>query len=98
MVRHIVMWNLQEGFTAEENLAHAEKIKQKLEALSNMPGVVSLQVLINPLEGSNRIIMLNSLFENEDALAAYQVSPGHVEAGKFIRSVVADRACMDYQE
>lgn len=99
MVRHIVMWNFVEGFTHEENMANAKKVKEILEALpSKIDGIVSLEVIINPIDTSNRAVILNSLFENEEALANYSPHPEHVNAGKFVRSVLTDRACADFIE
>lgn len=50
------------------------------------------------LDSSNREIALIGTYENVEALKAYQVHPAHVEAGKFVRSVTCERACLDYEE
>jgi hypothetical protein len=100
MVRHIVLWNFRDGadgFSPEENLQNAQKMKSLLEELSNLiDGIVELKVHINAMPSSNRDIMLDSLFENEEALAAYIVHPEHKRVGEFVRSVTKDRACVDY--
>lgn len=97
MVHHIVMWNHQQRFSDEEKAQNAEKIKQQLEALkTQVEGVVSLQVYTAPLPGSNRDVMLDSVFETQAALSAYQTHPAHQEAGKFIGAVMENRTCMDY--
>ncbi|MFV0401150.1 MAG: Dabb family protein [Oscillospiraceae bacterium] len=99
MVRHIVMWNFKEGFTPEENAANAKKIKAELEALTaTIPGIVSLHVYIDPVGKSNRDIVLNSLFESEEALANYVDHPDHVRAGGFVHAATDNRACIDYVE
>ncbi|WP_099205496.1 Dabb family protein [Scatolibacter rhodanostii] len=99
MVRHIVMWNFKEGFTAEQKKQYAERIKTELEALADVvPGVVSVEVVTQPLTSSNRELVLNSLFESAEALANYQTHPDHVKAGQFIGSVAMDRTCGDYVE
>lgn len=99
MVRHIVMWDLKEGFTSEERKINLDRIKSDVENLKNIiEGVISLEVIINPLDGSNRDIMLNSVFKHEEALKNYQTHPEHVNAGKFIGEVTCNRACMDYEE
>lgn len=99
MVRHIVMWNLNEGFTDEEKKFNLEKIKRKLEELKGLiEGVISLEVIINPLVGSNKDVILNSLFESEETLNHYQTHPEHIRVGGFIKSVTCNRVCFDYVE
>ena len=98
MVRHIVAWNLQEQFSQEEKEAHAQRIKKELEALTEViPGVVSIKVAIKLEKNSDREIVLDSLFINQEALEAYRIHPAHVEAGKFVRSVVQDRVALDFE-
>lgn len=98
MVRHIVMWNFKEGFTPEENAANAKRVKTELEALTaTIPGTVSLHVYTG-LNTGDRNVVLNSLFESEEALAAYQVHPDHVRASNYVGTVMANRACIDYVE
>ena len=99
MLRHIVAWNYKDGFTEIENKENAEKIKTKLEALTEcIDEIIELKVYINTLPTGNRDIILNSLFENEETLEAYQVHPEHKRAAEFVRSVVQNRACIDYYE
>ena len=99
MVRHIVAWSFKEGFTEEEKQAHLQKIKSSLEVLpAIIGGIVELNVQIDLLETSNRSAMLNSLFESAEALKAYQVHPEHKKVSEFVRSVMEDRVCLDYEE
>jgi hypothetical protein len=99
MLRHIVAWNYKDGFTDIENKENVKKIKAKLEALTDyIDEIVELKVYTDTLPTGNRDIILSSLFENEEKLAAYQVHPEHVKAAEFVRSVVQDRACIDYYE
>lgn len=97
MIRHIVMWNLNEGFTEEEKKLTLEKIKKELEGLKDLiEGVVSLEVIIDTVAGSNKEVALNSLFANEEDLNHYQTHPEHIRASGFIKSVTCNRACIDY--
>ncbi|MBD5465847.1 MAG: Dabb family protein [Lachnospiraceae bacterium] len=99
MVHHIVCWNFKEELSKEERIIAGNQIKEKLESIQNcVEGVVSIQVNINEMPSSNRDVALISSFESVEALNAYQISPEHVEAGKYIKSVVCDRACFDYQD
>jgi hypothetical protein len=42
-------------------------------------------------------LILNSCFTDTAALAAYQNHPKHVAIKPFMKSVVAQRQCMDYE-
>lgn len=101
MVRHLVLWKYGDGFSDIENKDNASKIKEILEQLKGkIPGIISINVIIEPLliGSCDADIILNSLFESEEALSNYQVHPEHVKAGSFIRTVVKDRKCVDYNE
>lgn len=99
MVHHIVLWNLKEDLSEQEKKEAAFEIKRRLEAVADtVEGVVSLEVVIGAMESSNKDIALISRFETEEALKAYQVSPAHVEAGGYIRTVTSGRSCFDYEE
>lgn len=99
MVRHIVMWNYKEGYTAEQNAGHAAEIKAGLEGLAqSVPGVVSIKVYAAALPTSNRSVMLDSVFESPEALAAYQTHPEHNVVGSRIKEVFTDRICFDYAD
>lgn len=101
MVRHIVFWKFGDNFSDIENKEHADKIKEILESLKQLiPGIVSLKVITNPLPtgSGDADVILDSLFESEEALNTYQSHPEHVKAGTFIRTVMKDRKCIDYYE
>lgn len=98
MVHHVVLWNLISTLNAEEKREAAQKMKELLEPIADLvEGTVSLQVVTEGLASSNKDVALISVFETEEALKNYQVHPAHVKAGKFVRSVTCDRACMDYE-
>ena len=97
MIRHIVAWAHQKGFSAEENQHNAQKVKETLESLNGqIEGIVELEVLIDPLDTSDKSVMLISLFESQAALAAYQVHPAHVKAAGYVKSVMDERICLDF--
>lgn len=98
MVQHIVLWNFQEKLTLEEKKEAGIKIKGLLEGLKDkVPGVIDLRVVINEFVSSNRDIALIGSFVDAEALQQYQTHPEHVNAGKFVRSVTCERACLDYE-
>lgn len=99
MIRHIVAWNFPSDTSDEEKKVIGEKIKEKIEALIDViPGIIKIQVLLNPLSSSTRQVVLNSLFENEEALAAYQIHPDHQNVAAFIREHLCERICLDFTD
>lgn len=98
MVQHIVLWNFIDTLSTEEKQEAGEKMKNLLEPIKELvPGAVSIEVVANELPSSNRDIALISTFETEEALQNYQNHPAHVEAGKYVRAVTCDRACLDFR-
>lgn len=98
MVKHIVMWNFNADMSLEEKKSAGAKMKELLEPIKDLvPGTIDIKVVMNEMESSNREIALIGTYETEEALKAYQVHPAHVEAGKYVRSVTCDRACLDYE-
>ncbi|HWT75044.1 MAG TPA: Dabb family protein [Mobilitalea sp.] len=97
MVRHIVAWNYAEGFTVEEKLEKASAMKKELENLKNLiPGIISIQLYTEPLETSDSDLLLDSIFESEEALIAYIVHPEHVRVGtNYVKPNVVNRKCID---
>ena len=99
MVRHVILWKLNDGYSAEEAAKIKSEAKSALEGLAGqIPGLKEIKVYIEPLASSNCDMMLDSLFEDEEALKGYAVHPMHVEAanGK-VRPFTASRVCMDYE-
>lgn len=69
MVRHVILWQLKDEFTAEKKAETARKIKEGLEGLQGrIPGLVEIHVQTEHLGSSNADLMLDSTFENEEAL------------------------------
>lgn len=99
MVKHIVSWNFKAELTEKDKKEAAVRIKRELEAVKeHVSGVISLNVVTDPLASSNKDIGLISVFEDEEALKNYQVHPAHVAAGSYIKTVTEGRTCLDYEE
>ncbi len=98
MVRHIVAWNYADGFTTEENIKNAETMKNELENLiSLIPGIKSIHLYLEPLESSDADLVLDSVFESEEALKAYIIHPEHVRVGTdYVKPSVKNRRCIDF--
>ena len=98
MVKHVILWTLKPEFTEEEKSAARAEAKRRLESLNGkLEGLVSLRVVTDRLPTSTADMMLDSVFTDRDALAAYAVNSLHLEAAGYVRSVVASRACLDFE-
>lgn len=98
MVKHIIAIKCRDEFTQEEKLQHKKKIKQLLEELKDkIPGIIEFTVHIDLLPTSNRDIVFDTLFVSQEALNDYQTHPEHVKAAEYVRSVMQDRVCIDYE-
>ena len=88
MVKHIILWRLK------------DELKTHLESLvGKVPGLVSMQIVIDGLESSNADVMLDSTLEDAAALKGYAVHPEHVAvADTYVRPFTAVRSCMDYEK
>ena len=98
MVRHVIIWDLKDELTAEQKREAAAKIKSGLEALKGVvEGLKEIQVVTEILDTSNGSLMLNSVFEDEKALAYYADHPEHVKVKNYVATVVKSRKCVDYK-
>lgn len=99
MVKHVILWTLKDEFSENEKANIKAGIKEGLESLKGkIPGLVEIKVNINGLSSSNADLMLDSLFENEEALKGYAVHPEHVKvADGKVRPYTKLRSCLDYE-
>lgn len=99
MVKHVILWNLKDEFDENEKLKIKKEIKQGLEGLmGEIPGLLEIKVYTEGLASSNADLMLDSSFENEDALKVYASHPKHVEvADTKVRPFTKTRSCLDFE-
>lgn len=99
MVKHIILWNIDEKYSASEKESIKQNIKKHLEGLAGkIPGLVDIKVNINPLATSNTDLLLDSCFESEEALKGYSENPLHVEvADTYVRPYTSKRNCIDFE-
>lgn len=99
MVKHVILWNLKDEFSAEEKENIKVGIKEGLEALmGKIPGLLEIKVYTKGLESSNADLMLDSSFEDEAALKGYAVHPEHVAvADGKVRPFTKTRSCLDFE-
>lgn len=99
MVKHVILWKLKDGYTLEQASDIKRGIKEGLEGLQGrIPGLLDIKIHTQGLESSNMDVMLDSSFEDEDALKAYASHPEHVAvADGKVRPYTVLRSCMDYE-
>ena len=99
MVKHMILWKIDEKFSAEEKLEIIANAKCALEALKGkVPGLLEIKLQTTKLPSSNADMMLDSTLESEDALKGYQVHPAHIAAANdFVRPFTSERLCLDFE-
>ena len=99
MVKHVILWTLKDELSNDEKITVKKDIKDGLEALKGkVPGIVDIKVIINGLDSSNADLMLDSTFEDGEALKAYAVHPEHVKvADNKVRPFTKIRSCLDFE-
>lgn len=99
MVRHVIVWTLKDEYSDSEKEQIKAGIREGLEGLSGkIPGLVEIKVNTDKLASSSGDAMLDSLFENEEALKNYSSNPLHVEvANTKVRPNVKIRSSFDYE-
>lgn len=100
MVKHVILWTLKDEFSAEEKENIKKGIKEGLEGLKGkIPGLLEIKVnAYGRLDSSNADLMLDSTFENAQALKSYSKHPEHVAvADSKVRPFTAARICLDFE-
>ena len=99
MVKHVIVWTLNDELSEQEKQEVKKSIKAGLEGLKGvMPGLIDITVQIDGLSSSNTDLMLDSSFEDEASLKGYAIHPAHVAVatGK-VRPFTKIRSCFDYE-
>ncbi len=99
MVKHVIVWTLNDELSEQEKQEVKKSIKAGLEGLKGViPGLIDITVQIDGLSSSNTDLMLDSSFEDEASLKGYAIHPAHVAVatGK-VRPFTKIRSCFDYE-
>ncbi|APW46322.1 Dabb family protein [Rhodoferax antarcticus] len=98
MLTHIVMWKLKdhaEGADKATNLARAKALLESCAGLT--AGIHRFEVATAQLgHECTYDLVLNSVFEDAEALNAYQSHPEHAAIKPFLGAIRTERQCMDY--
>ena len=98
MVKHVILWKLKETDTGAKEKIKADA-KRELEALNGkIEGLIDIKIVTESLSSSNADMMLDSTFENAEALAVYQEHPLHKAAANgYVRPFAETRLCLDFE-
>lgn len=99
MVKHVILWTLKEELSEPEKEEVKKGIKEGLEGLKGViPGLRDIVVNTDSLPSSNADLMLDSTFDDEEALKAYAINPAHIAvADGKVRPYTKTRSCLDYK-
>lgn len=99
MVKHMILWKIDEKLSKEEKQKVLTNAKRELEALKGkIDGLIDIKLQITGLSSSNADMMLDSILESEEALKAYQIHPDHqAAANNFVRPFTVQRLCLDFE-
>lgn len=100
MIRHIVLWKLDESYSKAEKQKKAEAFGKKLINLTGIiPEIKDFSVSYNSLAApdTNHDLVLDSTFSSWEELRNYQNHPEHVAVVEFGKSIKKQRACIDFE-
>lgn len=99
MIKHIVMWKLQDEAAGATRAQNALVIKQQLEGLQAViPQIRALEVGLSlPASDQAMDVVLVTAFDSLADLATYRDHPKHRAVAAFIRAVVSETRVVDYE-
>ncbi|WP_300347857.1 Dabb family protein [Clostridium sp.] len=99
MIKHIVMWKLQDEVQGKTKAENAKIIKESLEGLKDkVETLIDIEVGINLNKSEQAYdVVLYSTFNSLEGLEKYQKHPEHLKVATFVRSVVKSRVVVDYE-
>lgn len=97
MVKHMIIWKIKDECESKELVK--ENVKRELEALNGkIEGLIEMHIITDALPSSAGDLMMDSLFESEEALKSYQKHPLHQHvANTFVRPNMCQRLSLDYE-
>ena len=100
MIRHLVMWKLNEGIDNPRGLQIAEKIKKDFENLKEqLDCVEKIELHLNDKDSpqGNHDIVLVSEFQNHELMQQYLKSPEHEAIAVYLKQHTSGRTAIDYK-
>ncbi len=98
MIRHIVMWNLHDQAEGADKATNLVKAKELLLSCAQVvPGIRTFEVATaTPGMDCTNDLLLHMLLDDAQVLADYQIHPQHMAIKPFMKAVVKERRCMDF--
>ncbi len=98
MIKHIILWRLDDKLSESEKNNVKQNAKKELEALVGViPGLISMSIQVDSVETSSADMMLDSTFESIESLRLYKDHPEHIRvANGFVRPYTVQRLCLDF--
>lgn len=98
MIRHIVMWNFKDHAEGADKASNVQKALTLLRACAHLvPGIRAFEVAsATPGMDCTHDLVLHMLLDDAQVLANYQNHPQHVAIKPFMKAVVQERCCMDF--
>jgi hypothetical protein len=99
MVKHIVLWKLDAGYSAEDKKTICNDFHKKLYNLKNEITVLAhIEVFMNNEKTSvtNYDIMLDTAFNSLDDLNTYLSHPAHLKVVEYVKTLKLQRAAIDF--
>jgi hypothetical protein len=100
MIKHIVLWKLDQTYSSDEITEIKKQIKEKLLNLKNViKSIKSIEVNLNidRTAGENYDIILVTLFDLIEDLYKYQRHPAHLKVVNFLKSLKLQRTAIDIE-
>lgn len=99
MIKHIIMFKIEEYESEEDKLKKAHEIKSTFEVLKdNIKEIFSYQVGLN-FNTSNCAfdVVIDATFRNREELQTYLNHPDHIFAREKISMISKTKAVIDYE-
>ena len=98
MIRHIVIWNLKDHAEGADKATNLQKAQNLLLSCAQVvPGIRAFEVATaTPGMDCTNDLVLHMLLDDAQVLAAYQNHPQHLAIKPFMKAVVNERHCMDF--
>lgn len=99
MIKHIVMWRLNDSALGKSKKENALELREKLIAMKDkVNGLINIEVGFDfSNEKDSCDVVLYSEFDSQEALANYQSHPDHEAIKKWLADVRYERRVVDYE-
>jgi len=99
MIKHIVLWRLNETAYGNTKQRNAQLLKEKLLGIAGkVDGLLKIEVGFDfSNEKDSCDVVLYSEFHNNEALQRYQIHPEHEAIKKWLSEVRYERRVVDYE-